>query len=189
MSPTFSAINIRDGAGVYVNLSRYRSLRSSVFKHFSNLEHHRLVQHCVGVSRSFFESVFRPLLLYPVSGILTVCAKEEVIWSYARRVIAPVKNIKILGNGAVMNRPRDARGARALALFSNVHHSVAVLIGASSPFPAVAFRPLAGVLIYSAQETDKQWYLRSSHDMGLLNRFKDWIGSFGVQPSFEPFVF
>jgi hypothetical protein len=26
-----------------------------------------------------------------------------------------------------------------------------------------------------------------SHDMSLLNRFKNWLGSFGVQPLFEPF--
>lgn len=173
----------------------------------ANLTHDSLSDHGHRV-------VFAPVIVPTFLAVLHVIgrrSKIKMIRTHTWRVVAFVQNLQVVGDRAVSAFPRD------LMRWANAAFAVAVLILEASPKPAclrffdsrpkpnyrsgavlrvVALLRTKSVSIFARPTNERVstslasvCYFRSSQGVNLRDRFANWLGSFAVQPAFEPFVF
>ncbi len=93
-----------------------------------------------------------------VPDIIAFGSKKQVVWSYARGIVAAMQNTNAIGNASVRKEPRNPMGIRRDA--SSLHNKCSISSGCLSegPFPTSAFGTFDG-----GPETGLEMALTSRH--------------------------
>jgi hypothetical protein len=71
-----------------------------------------------------------------INRIVSVCSQKQMLWIYARRIVALVKNKNPFGDGSEMQDPRSAVRSSLFLGFGVIRESISKSIMAASPQPA-----------------------------------------------------
>lgn len=182
-------------------MGRKCSVRDSAFgvfhPDFFNLVFCQFRSGVIGTAATAYHSVASASLSKHVLSVVSMRTFAQMCGISAWRVVAGMQDQSDGPNtgGDVVGNPMRQVGFCTTVGTRRSHLPIAQRVHASSPLPAFALWALAGRFIRTLIKTIYDYFEKNGR--GIYSGFRHvillvrlmWLGSFGVQPSFEPFVF
>lgn len=108
---------------------RYFSFRKALFIEGLNFYDICIIKNAVRIFTTIYSSFFRLIF-----AIVRVGSNKKMVWIYTRRIVTPMKNMKIVWNFSKMNLPGDPMGSQAFFIKPEI--SIPIFVYGSNPFPA-----------------------------------------------------